>query len=168
MRDIDLVVDHEQLNAVLAQSIFGRPFDSARYGLFITVSTDACDAQLARHIDEARDGVAATNDQAAPTLGQARLQILEPLDDEAELGVADTARLHRGVEHVHEGHRCTRLERGRDRVRIIKPQIAAKPDEDRGRHHPHLRNRVGAGLLGAEAKQGASERIGVERTQIVE
>jgi uncharacterized protein len=110
------------------------------------------DTKLARHIDEARDGVAATNDQAAPTLGQARLQVFEPFNDEAELGVADATRLHCGVQHVDEGNRCTRLERGRDRMGIIKPQIAAKPDEDRGRHHPNLRNRVGAGLLGAEAK----------------
>ena len=103
MRDVDLVVDHDQLDADAAQGLLGRGLHRRGRRLLVAVRADPLDAELARDLDQMRHGVAAAHDQAAAPLGEATVQVLEALHDEAELRVPHPARLHRRVEHVQEG-----------------------------------------------------------------
>ena len=140
VRDVDLVVDHQQLGADCAQGLLGRTLEHIGCRLLVAVGANACHAQLARNLDELLHGVAPTDEQASPTLGQTAVEVLKSLDDEAELRVADATALHRRIEDVQKRERRTRVERSGDRVRVVEPQVAAEPDEDGSRHQGDLRS----------------------------
>ena len=140
MRDVDLVIDHQQLRTDGAQGLLGRTLKDSGCRLLVAVGADARCTQLARDLDKLLHGVAATDEQASPALGQTAVEVLEPLDDKAELRVAHAPALHRRIKDVQKRERRTRVERSGDRVRVIEPQVTAEPDEDGSRHQGDLRS----------------------------
>ena len=103
VRNVDLVVHDQQLDADATQGSIGGTLDKIGDRFLIAISADALRSELARDSDKVLNRVTTTDDQPTPTLGKTRLQFLEPLDDEAQLRMPHATVLHSGVQDVYEG-----------------------------------------------------------------